>query len=204
MRRSKPSAAPAALDASACTRAALELLARREHSRRELTRKLAARGFPDDVVTPVLDELERTGALANARFTDSFVRSRIAKGQGPQRIRAELAQRGIKDADTDGDSTADAFSDITLVNVLGECLDGFYDRRDADTADNAGDATVTLDAAWAAGRDDRLGTLEPGKWADFILVDRDIFAVEPQRIWSTEVLETWLGGRRVYARDTAP
>jgi regulatory protein len=31
------------------------------------------------------------------RFTDSFVRSRIAKGQGPQRIRAELAQRGIGD-----------------------------------------------------------------------------------------------------------
>jgi regulatory protein len=101
VRRFKPSAAPAALDAPACTRVALELLARREHSRRELTRKLAARGFPDDVVTPVLDELERTGALANARFADTFVRSRIAKGQGPQRIRAELAQRGIDAAAAD-------------------------------------------------------------------------------------------------------
>jgi regulatory protein len=101
VRRSKPSAAPAALDAPACTRSALELLARREHSRRELTRKLAARGFPDDIVTVALDELERTGALANLRFTDSFVRSRIAKGQGPQRIRAELAQRGIDAAAAD-------------------------------------------------------------------------------------------------------
>jgi regulatory protein len=101
VRRSKPSAASAALDDAACTRAALELLARREHSRRELTRKLGARGFPDEIVTVALDELERTGALANARFTDSFVRSRIAKGQGPQRIRAELAQRGIADADAD-------------------------------------------------------------------------------------------------------
>ena len=54
-----------------CTRTALELLARREHSRRELTRKLSARGFPDDVIAPVLDELERSGALADARFTDS-------------------------------------------------------------------------------------------------------------------------------------
>ena len=101
VRRSKPDAAPAALDEPACTRAALELLARREHSRRELTRKLAARGFPDDVIAPALDELERSGALADARFTDSFVRSRIAKGQGPQRIRAELAQRGIADAEAD-------------------------------------------------------------------------------------------------------
>jgi regulatory protein len=99
VRRFKPSAAPAALDEPACTRSALELLARREHSRRELTRKLGTRGFPEDVVTRALDELERTGALANSRFTDSFVRSRIAKGQGPQRIRAELAQRGIVDAE---------------------------------------------------------------------------------------------------------
>ncbi|HEY3518128.1 MAG TPA: regulatory protein RecX [Gammaproteobacteria bacterium] len=101
MRRSKPDAAEAGGD-TACTRSALDLLARREHSRRELARKLAARGFPDDVVTSVLEKLERTGALADARFTDSFVRARISKGQGPQRIRAELAQRGITDADADG------------------------------------------------------------------------------------------------------
>ena len=108
MRRSKPDAEPAALDEPACTRVALELLARREHSRRELTRKLAARGFPDDIIVAALDELERSGALANARFTDSFVRSRIAKGQGPQRIRAELAQRGIADDDAnDGLRAAD-------------------------------------------------------------------------------------------------
>jgi regulatory protein len=108
VRRSKPDAAATAVDEPACKRAALELLARREHSRRELTRKLAARGFPDDVIGAALDELERSGALANARFTDSFVRSRIAKGQGPQRIRAELAQRGIADAEAnDGLRAAD-------------------------------------------------------------------------------------------------
>ena len=98
MRRSKPDGAEAgaaALDEPACTTAALGFLARREHSRRELMRKLATRGFPEDVVYRALDELERSGALAEARFTESFVRSRISKGQGPQRIRAELAQRGI-------------------------------------------------------------------------------------------------------------
>jgi regulatory protein len=82
-------------------RTALELLARREHSRSELARKLGARGFPHDIATPALDELERSGALADARFTDSFVRSRIAKGQGPQRIRAELAKRGVADDEAD-------------------------------------------------------------------------------------------------------
>ena len=102
MRRSKPDDGSGELDAEACTRAALDLLARREHSRRELTRKLAARGFPDDAIGPALDALERTGALAETRFTESFVRSRIAKGQGPTRIRAELAQRGVADEDVEG------------------------------------------------------------------------------------------------------
>jgi regulatory protein len=104
VRRSKPDAAAAegaALDEAACTRAAVGLLARREHSRQELERKLAVRGFLDEVVSRALAELERTGALADVRFTDSFVRSRIAKGQGPQRIRAELAQRGIADDEAD-------------------------------------------------------------------------------------------------------
>lgn len=61
----------------------------------------------------------------------------------------------------------------------------------------------TLDAAYAAHQEKTLGTLEAGKWADFVIVDRDIFSVDPARIWSTEVLETWVGGRRVYAAAAA-
>ena len=91
MRPSKPEVT----DGPACTRGALDLLARREHSRRELERKLAARGFPPEVVTNALDGLEGSGALAEARFTESFVRARVTKGQGPARIRAELVQRGV-------------------------------------------------------------------------------------------------------------
>ena len=43
----------------------------------------------------MLDALERSGVLAAARFTESFIRTRAAKGQGPVRIRAELAERGV-------------------------------------------------------------------------------------------------------------
>ncbi len=57
----------------------------------------------------------------------------------------------------------------------------------------------TLDAAYAAHQEHRLGTLEPGKWADFILVDHDIFADAPERLWSTKVLQTWVAGKRVFA-----
>jgi regulatory protein len=74
---------------------ALDLLARREHSRQELKRKLRARDFPPDTIEATLAELTTSGALAEVRFTESFVRSRAARGKGPVRIRMELEERGI-------------------------------------------------------------------------------------------------------------
>ena len=56
----------------------------------------------------------------------------------------------------------------------------------------------TLDAAYAAHMEDTLGTLTPGKWADFILVDQDIFSIAPQDIWKTKVMQTWLAGEKVF------
>ena len=58
--------------------------------------------------------------------------------------------------------------------------------------------SFTLDAAYAAHQEDVLGTLEPGKKADFILVDQDVFEVAPQEIWKTDVFQTWVGGRLIH------
>ncbi|WP_196140589.1 amidohydrolase [Aliikangiella sp. G2MR2-5] len=58
--------------------------------------------------------------------------------------------------------------------------------------------SFTLDAAFAAHQENKLGSLEPGKWADFILVDRDIIKGNPQEIWKTKVLATWVAGEKVY------
>lgn len=58
----------------------------------------------------------------------------------------------------------------------------------------------TLDAAYAEHQEKTLGSLEAGKWADFILVDRDLFKVPAADIWKTQVLETWVAGERVYAK----
>lgn len=61
--------------------------------------------------------------------------------------------------------------------------------------------SFTLDAAYAAHQEDVIGTLEPGKWADFILIDRDYFDVPASEIWQIEVLQTWLAGEKVYERE---
>lgn len=59
--------------------------------------------------------------------------------------------------------------------------------------------SFTLDAAHAAHQEEVLGSLEPGKWADFIFIDRDFFEVPEQEIWQTEVLESWVAGEKVYS-----
>ena len=58
--------------------------------------------------------------------------------------------------------------------------------------------SFTLAAAYAAHQEDRLGSLEPGKWADFILVDRDYFEIPTSEIDDIRVLETWVGGKLLY------
>ena len=76
----------------------MDFLARREHSRRELYTKLS-RKFPDSPeIEGVLDTLAADGLQSDRRFTASFFRLRIQGGFGPQRIRAELHQRGIDGA----------------------------------------------------------------------------------------------------------
>lgn len=77
---------------------AMNLLARREHGRLELQRKLVQKGFNADSVATVLDELSHEGLVSDHRYAESLVHSRIARGQGPLKIRAELSQNGIADS----------------------------------------------------------------------------------------------------------
>lgn len=55
----------------------------------------------------------------------------------------------------------------------------------------------TWGAAYAAGMEDRLGTLSPGKWADLVVLDRDIFTCDPAAIAETQILGTMIAGRWV-------
>ncbi len=78
---------------------ALRFLAAREHSVKELRRKLGrgrTRGGANDAtVETVLETLQRDGYLSDSRFAEAFVRSRTGRGQGPAKIRAGLIERGV-------------------------------------------------------------------------------------------------------------
>ncbi|MNV93544.1 N-substituted formamide deformylase precursor [compost metagenome] len=58
----------------------------------------------------------------------------------------------------------------------------------------------TLNAARAIRLDERIGSLKPGKQADMILLDRDVFQVAPEALRDTRVLKTFFAGREVFSR----
>lgn len=78
---------------------ALGLLVRREHSRKELTRKLTARGVDAEDAQAAVERMTAEGWQDDARFAELLVRSRANNGYGPLRIRAELGMHGL-DRDT--------------------------------------------------------------------------------------------------------
>ncbi len=88
-RRRRPRQPPTA------TQRALGLLTRREHSRRELTRKLTARGVEIEEAQAAVERLADAGWQDDARFGESLVRSRAGSGYGPLHIRAELGMHGL-------------------------------------------------------------------------------------------------------------
>src|SRR5688500_16618893 len=90
---------PAEPPAITARRAAMNLLARREHSFQELLQKLGEK-FPDfskdEILTPVLQGLQDENLQSDARFAEAYVRYRSTRGFGPQKIAAELYSRKLE------------------------------------------------------------------------------------------------------------
>jgi len=74
---------------------ALKLLARREHSARELKRKLEARGIGEDEAAAAVEHAAAEGWQSEGRYAGMLVRTRVANGYGPVRIEAELEVAGV-------------------------------------------------------------------------------------------------------------
>ncbi len=117
---------------------ALGLLVRREHSRKELTRKLTARGVEAEDAQAAVERMTAEGWQDDARFAELLVRSRANNGYGPLRIRAELGMHGL-DRDTiaaamddyDGDWTESA-RDLARRRFPGRLDDRAIQRKAAD------------------------------------------------------------------------
>lgn len=159
-----------------------------------------------------MDDIPRfaaLGVIASMQATHATSDKNMAEDRvGPQRIRGGYAWRRLLDSGAvlanGSDFPVEAsnpfhglYAAVTRQDRAGEPKRGWY----ADQALTRAEAlhSFTLAAAYAARQEDRLGSLEPGKWADFILIDRDYFTVDASDIDDIKVLQTWVGGECVYA-----
>ncbi len=90
------------------------------------------------------------------------------------------------------------YAAVTRQTLEGQPTGGWFpqERVDVQTALEA----YTVNNAWAAGEEEIKGSLEVGKLADIVVLDKNIFEIEPQLIKTTEVVFTLLGGRIIYER----
>ena len=77
---------------------ALDLLSRREHSRKELYLKLTKRFESRENINLTLDRLEENNLLSDSRFAEEYVQARRRKGFGPIKITVELQNRGVNES----------------------------------------------------------------------------------------------------------
>ena len=89
----RPSKTP---DPDSLRNRALGYLARREHSRAGLTRKLEAAGYDAEAIPPLLDQFEEKGWLSDRRFAESWVADHRARA-GSVKLAYDLRQRGVSD-----------------------------------------------------------------------------------------------------------
>jgi predicted amidohydrolase YtcJ len=88
---------------------------------------------------------------------------------------------------------------ISRQDVNGQPPGGWYPEERV-TLEQALHA-YTRGAAYAGFAEQKIGGLDQGKWADFVIVDRDPTRVNPQELARTQVLETWVGGKKVWSRE---
>lgn len=108
------------------------MLARREYSVSELRRKLEGKYTNVDDIDAVVRRLVDEGMVCDRRFAEAFVRSRIARWQGPRKIRAELLRRGVAQGDIHAalDSNMTSWTDLAAEWLLRQGrLDSDYETR---------------------------------------------------------------------------
>jgi hypothetical protein len=151
------------------------------------------------------------GVIAAMQATHATSDMNMAEDRiGPDRIKGGYAWRRLLDSGAVLANGSDfpvelanpwhgLYASVTRQNRQGEPGGGWY----ADQALTRAEAlhSFTLANAYAAHQEDRLGSLEAGKWADFVVIDRDYFEVPASEIDDIQVLETWVAGKKVFAAE---
>lgn len=163
------------------------------------------------VVDPVdLPRFGKHGVIASMQPTHLVSDRLMAEARlGPQRLAGAYAWRSMIDAgallafgsDYPVESSspfAGIAAAISREDAQGQPPGGWMPAQKLTIVEAL--AAFTTGAAYAGFAEDRLGSLQPGKFADFLLIDRDVMTAPANEIRGTQVMETWMGGKRVWVR----
>lgn len=139
------------------------------------------------------------------RHAATELTGRWGEAMGPERVRASFPWRTLLDS---GAKLAFA-SDwpVADVNPLVGIREAVARRTvDGQPSPHRVSLTEAIDgytrrAAFASHAEDTRGTLEPGKFADFVILSHDLFETAPERILDARVVRTFVGGRCVFSDE---
>jgi len=146
----------------------------------------------------VIASMQPYHAIDDGRWAEEYI--------GPERVKTTYAFRSLLDSGATLAFGSDWF--VAPATPL-EGIYGAVTRRTLDGKNPEGWVpeqkisveealkAYTINAAYASFEEDLKGTLEPGKLADFVVLDRDITAIDPVEIWDMKAQQTWVGGKKV-------
>jgi predicted amidohydrolase YtcJ len=149
----------------------------------------------------VIASMQPYHAIDDGRWAEEYI--------GPERVKTTYAFRSLLDSGTTLAFGSDWFvapatplegiyAAVTRRTLDGKNPEGWVPEQKI-TVEEALKA-YTINAAYASFEEDLKGTLEPGKLADFVVLDRDITAIDPAEIWNVKAQQTWVGGKKVFDR----
>jgi regulatory protein len=122
---------------SRCIKRAMNLLQKKNFAEGELVKKLIEGGYPEEIVDTAVSYVKSYGYIDDVRYASDYIRYHSSQGRGKNRIRMELMQKGVSDADFE--KAWSQTEELGLVEDSGEAIHKLLEKKhyspDMDPAD---------------------------------------------------------------------